>query len=590
MQPVTGDSSSSGIAGELSRQTRDLISRFEKRASSFSCREDLASLTVRVGPAGAARTARDYFGPGEHTATGIDGSMDFDERLQMMLFYANATAYSCPFHVGEALQFDLASAQRDSKLGASAAVPLWAEDLSSVFSSEPEIDLDLEHSMERIPNSFMTLGELYLAYLGCDRSQVLFLDRPLSGTYSTLARDCRNLIKRGEVGLSKWAGGRGISLLDVYLAVNLGPPTLGVPRRSRYLHFAVLREILLAGGAGRVEASRLRVSESELARAVSRLVRLDKKFGGALLSDSSGSHLALRDDVAEYWERTLSLSLTYAKGVFSEGRHPLALGGDEYLTILDVNAVALFLLEGLAQKAQEKRVLVIGIAKDTSATDVARSVLPYASGAGFVRLQSPAPLLKNDRAFLAILSGENPAILTPWRTLGYDSAFSTIVEIEGELRSARKVVSREQLHVRSYFQLRTLRTDPTVKSQVFLFDRPFDSRYDSQSLRSFEVRERAGVTHIDAYFEGSDGSELSNLALHILSMADNPEVFEAFGHNQLLYLADKAVKAEVRMLRSSLRGVADLRVGGVTSRRKIFGLVTPYRQQRAEAEHARMRQ
>jgi hypothetical protein len=94
---------------------------------------------------------------------------------------------------------------------------------------------------------------------------------------------------------------------------------------------------------------------------------------------------------------------------------------------------------------------------------------------------------------------------------------------------------------------------------------------------------------VRGYFEGREWSALSNLVLHILSMTDNPEVFEAFGHNQLLYLADKAVKAEVRMLRSSLRGVADLRVGGVSRRRKIFGLVTPYRQQRAEAEHARMR-
>jgi hypothetical protein len=54
-------------------------------------------------------------------------------------------------------------------------------------------------------------------------------------------------------------------------------------------------------------------------------------------------------------------------------------------------------------------------------------------------------------------------------------------------------------------------------------------------------------------------------------------------------LADKAVKADVRIMRASLRGVADLRVGGVSRRRKIFGLVTTYREQRAESEHARMR-
>jgi hypothetical protein len=337
-------------------------------------------------------------------------------------------------------------------------------------------------------------------------------------------------------------------------------------------------------------SGRLGVTEPEARRAAGRLAKLDREHGGAILADFSESRIKPSDEIAGYWERVISLSLRYATDVFSRTRHPLALKGDEYLTILDVNAVSFFLLEGVLQRARERGCLLIGIAKDTTATDVARSVLPFASAEGFVKLGSPAPMLKNDRAFLAILSAENPSILTPWRTMGYDGAFSTVVELDHELRSARKIVSREQLFVRSYFQLRTLKSDESVRSQVFLFDRAFDPRYDAPAVRRFAVKERSGPTRIDGYFEGGDTSRLSNLVLCILSMNDNPEVFEAFGHNQLLYLADKAVKAEVRMLRSSLRGVADLRVGGVTSRRKIFGLVTPYRQQRAEAEHARMRQ
>ena len=67
-------------------------------------------LTVPVDVPAAERLARELFGEGEHIATGIDGSMDFDERLQMMLFYANATAYNCPFRVGTRVEFDLASA------------------------------------------------------------------------------------------------------------------------------------------------------------------------------------------------------------------------------------------------------------------------------------------------------------------------------------------------------------------------------------------------------------------------------------------------------------------------------------------------
>jgi hypothetical protein len=583
-----GERLSFEIANELSRQTRDLVSKFEGRASAFSRRSDLASLLVPSDPSSATRTSAAFFGRGEHTATGIDGSMDFDERLQMMLFYSNATAYSCSFEVGDTIDFDLASAHRESKLGASAAVPLWAEDLSNVFGSEPEIDLELEHSMERIPNSFMTLGELYLAFLACDKSQLIFLDRPVSGTYSTLLRDARILIKREEVKLGKWSPERNVRPLDIYLSVNLGSPAMVVPTRPRYLHLAILRALFDGPSSVQDLASKIGIGDKEARRGAAKLVKLDKNHAGAILDDSSESHLKIREEVLGYWDRVLSLALDYSRGVFAQARHPLALSADEYLTILDVNAAALFVLQAVLQKARERMVLVVGIAKDTSATDVARSVLPYASSSGFVKLNSPAPLLKNDRAFLAILSGENPSILTPWRTVGYDSSFSTIVEIKHELHSARKVVSREQLFVRSYFQLRTLREDETVRSQVFLFDRPFDPKFDSKAVRRFEVEERVGDTRVDAYFEGNEKSEISNLALHLLSLSDNPEVFEAFGHNQLLYLADKAVKAEVRMLRSSLRGVADLRVGGVTSRRKIFGLVSTYRQQRAEAEHARM--
>ena len=590
MPSSPGDGMPSEMAIDLSRQTRDLISRFESRASSFSRRRDLAALTLPADVRGGEKTALELFGPGEHLATGIDGSMDFDERLQMILFYANATAYSCPFTVGEHIRFDLTAAHRDSKLGASAAVPLWAEDLSSVMSSEPEIDIDLEHSMERIPNSFMTLGELYLAYLSCEKAKLVFLDRPMSGTYSTLARDARLMLKRADNKLGKWSEEHPLSALDAYLAVSIGSPVMAMPTRPRYLHFALLKASIESPGNLAELSARLGATEPEVRRAGARLAKLDKQYGGAILAESSESRIKPRDEVAGYWERVMALSLQYARDVFSRTRHPLALGGDEYLTILDVNAVSFFLLEGVLQRARERGCLLIGIAKDTTATDVARSVLPFASAGGFVKLNSPAPMLKNDRAFLAILSAENPSILTPWRTVGYDGAFSTVVELDHELRSARKVVSREQLFVRSYFQLRTLKSDQSVRSQVFLFDRAFDPKYDTPAVRRFTVRERSGPTRIDGYFEGHDPSKLSNLCLCILSMNDNPEVFEAFGHNQLLYLADKAVKAEVRMLRSSLRGVADLRVGGVASRRKIFGLVTPYRQQRAEAEHARMRQ
>jgi len=584
----TKESMSSEITNDLSLQTRDLIARFEERADSFVGREDLAGLIAPLDKTSSEEFARAFLGEGEHIATGIDGSMDFDERLQMMLFYSNATAYSCPVRVGTTIEFDLDSAHRDSLLTASAAIPLWAEDLGSVFSQEPEVDLELEHSMERIPNSFMTLAELYLATKACKKSKIIFLDRPMSGTFSTLSRDSRDLLRRRESKLVKWSKG-GVSLLDLYLGLNLGSPEMQIPIRGRFLTSSILRELMSGPLTHSDLAARLHVDEEKVQKARRRILELDRDFGGILLADHGGGRLSLNESVRGYWKRISTLAVDYSKAVFEDRKHPLALGNDEYLTILDVNAVSLFLLELLCSKARSDDVLVIGIAKDTPATDITRSVLPFSEERAFISLTSIPPRLKNDRAFLTILSSENPSIKTPWRTQGYDSAFSTIINVRGEFVSARKVVSRERLFLRSFFQLRTLKSDPAIRSQVFLFDRIYDERFDGASVRNLSVKERAGDTDVEAYFEGPEGSTVSNAILHVLSLTDNPEVFEAFGHNQLLYLADKAVKADVRMMRSSLRSVADLRVGGVSRRKKVFGLVASYREQRAEAEQARMK-
>jgi hypothetical protein len=568
----------------------ELVGRFEERVDTFAGRDDLTKLLVSLDKDTAIRLARDYFGEGEFTATGIDGSMDFDERLQMMLFYANATGYSCPFEVRESISFKLEEAQRESKLSASAAIPLWAEDFSSVLSDMPEIDIELEHSMERIPNAFMTLAELYLATQTLERSRLIFLDRPISGTYSTLSRDVRWLLKRRESSLTRLKD--KVSLLDLYLCLHLGAPETRMPRRQRFLSFAVLKKLTQNDLTLADLVQELKVGQVEFDRAIKRIQKIDKNFGGALLSDGPGGSMKVREEVKEYWNRAVTLATRYADSVYRGGGHPLSLPNDEWLTVLDVNTISFILLQHLSEEAMKKKVLLIGIAKDTTATDVTRSVLPFAIESGHLKPRANPPKLKSDRAFLTILSSTNERIRTPWRTIGYDSAFSTIIHTDDPSRkfvSARKVVSQERLFVRSFFQLRTLRSDPHLRSPVFLFDRLYDDEEDEDSTVQLEVQERSGLATIEPCFEGKSSSRLSNLVLYVLSLGDNPEVFEAYGHNQLLYLADKVVKAEVRLSRNALRAVADLRLGGVSRRKRIYGITTTYREQRSEAEEARMR-
>jgi hypothetical protein len=584
---------SSDIANKLSEQTKGLVSRFEGRMARFRGRDDLLGLLRPLDRTGADAFARSYFGEGEHTAIGIDGSRAFDERLQMMLFYANATGYTCPFRVGDEISFDLARAKRGAKLSATAAIPLWAEDFSDVLPDMPEIELELEYSMERIPNSFMTLAEIYLGTKATDSARIIFMDRPLSGTYSTLARDARLLMKKGSTNLGKLPGLEGRNtLMDLSLALNLGAPFMTIPHRKKFVPHRILRELMKEDLSSGELAHRLSLDERQLSSATKSLKRYNENYHGDLLDETGPHRLRLKDGVAGYWVRSVELARRYTERVYEQGESPLSVGDEEWLTILDVNTVSLVLLIWLCELSLQKKVLLIGMAKDTTATDVHRAVLPFAVRKGIVHPRAPPPGLKNDRAFLSILSAMNKELEIPWRTSGYDSAFSTMIASSGgeEFRSARKVVSREELFVRGFFQSRSLGDRGRIRSQVFLFDRVFNPELDIGGVDSIEVKETSGLTEVTPYYEGKEMSAVSNLILRILAMTDNPEVYEAFGHNQLLYLADKAVKAEIRLMRSSLRGVADLRLGSISKREQVYGIMTPYRDQRAGSEASRMRE
>ena len=355
---------SSEIANRLSEQTKHLVSRFEGRITRFRDRDDLLQLLRPLESDAADGFAREYFGPGEHTAIGIDGSRAFDERMQMMLFYANATGYSCPFSVDRHISFDLSKASRGDRLSASAAIPLWAEDFSDVLPDTPEIDLELEHSMERIPNSFMTLAELYLASRAMDRARIIFMDRPLSGTYSSLARDARLLMRKGSTNLAKLPGlEHHNTLMDISLAINLGAPFMSLPMRRRFTPHRMLRELMKEDLSRQELAERLDLDDKQLSAATKSLRKYNGNYGGALLEEAGPERIKLKKGVEGYWRRSVELARVYTERVYEKGEPPLSVGDEEWLTVLDVNAVALLMLLWLGERSMQRRVLLIGIAK-----------------------------------------------------------------------------------------------------------------------------------------------------------------------------------------------------------------------------------
>lgn len=538
--------------------------------------------------------------PQPHLAVGIDGSMDYDEVLEMMLFYVAASGYGCQFSIdNKRISFDLLKAKRIGELFASSVVPLWEEDLLNIVHTNEQIesDFDFRRVMERIPFALMAMAELHLAWKVVSKgdARILFLDRPLSGTYPSLYRDLSLLMRRRSIAFEGLETKEGkIERLDLYLGLGLGSGLSYVPNRGIYLPYAALRFLINNPRATKKQlAQSLSLDEEETKRLLERLRTVDKRSGGQIIEREDLDSIRISDRATSSWRRVRALSIEIADRIFNlptSAKHPLIMENGKWLCVNEINALNLFLLESLIEEAVKRKVLVIGVAKDTTATDFTRAALP--TSLHLSKNEARLPGLKSDKALLTILSTVNASSLsTPWRTLAYDGCMTTLIatpRADVKLRAARHTVSREQLFVRSYFQLRTFQHDPEIRAPVFLYDRLFQPEHDQDCLYEMTGIERERPVSLRFYMEDARGrSQIDDLILLILSACDNPEVLEAYGHNQLLYLADKCVKREVQLMKGLLKGVVDLELTPLARREKVFSIARRFRDLRAESEHTR---
>lgn len=555
----------------------DLIQIFNSRFERLGGNPVFAKLIRRLDEGRAKRLAQRVFGLGEHLASGIDGSVVKEEALEMLLFHVNAAGYTAPFSVTEnGIKFNFERMARDEYLAVSASIPLWLEDLPNVEVSDLEVLPELAGN--EIAFSFMLLSELWLGIRALERGvKLLFMDRPLSGTYQSLSRDVRRFLKMEDTGLEALFGDEVKPCF--WLLLLLGPANSYVPERRSHRVHRVVYEI--TNGRRRVH---------ELAKAVGveddaemrRLIEKLKKFN-ALKFEFDEISLLYEDFRRRAYEMAFSIVdrvLGKAKG------HPFKIDEERWLKTPEINAVNFALMNRLIELSREKGALVVGIAKDTNASEFVRAVVPKA----LTESMGGVPAIKHDRIYLTMVASANPEMARPpWRSIGYDACFSTLLMgSDGILRAARKVVSRERLFVRGYFQSRLGEREgrELYRSPVFFYDRPFIQEFDEPNLVELEFEDRYGRQRAKVYLE-SELNELDNLLLYIFSLSDNPEVFEAYGHNALLYMADKAVKAQSSLARGLLKGMVMLKLTPLARRRRLDTIFRKFREEREEMERRR---
>jgi hypothetical protein len=561
----------SRIITEVQASTRFLLDSFKAKMGALEdCGPEIKGLLrFGVDQASAARTAQSFFGADTVGYVAIDGTEAVDQQLDLIVFYVGAFAYSGTVKFGSAGVEVGSPRAREGSLSASAAIPLSEEDASQVFGQVRESGVEVDP--ERLPAALMHVAEYYLAYHATmDPSiRIVLLDRTLAGDVAHLVWSTKDFIRDKLCVLQGMETSLGrVTALDLELSRMLvHNEDLEVPApRSQLLRFAAVQQLF--SGESLTSAQLIQRTGADpkwVSRLEDDLTELNNRFGGF---EQTSPSFKLKEGVSAYWDRVMQAALGVAEHLFNpKGGHPLRItkgGTDAWVTADDLDFLVLVFTKALTRKAWAERLLPVGFIKDTNAFEFVSATVPLLVNAKLMRPTRRFPNFNSDKMLFQTNSVVNATdVPTPWHTPDIDAAFRTMAPQrdeslgEGAARvngAFENVIYPERVYVKTYIQLWSSESTPSVRSHVFTFDRPVYPGYDHWDELILYNRDGPADSEIRPVLHFLRGSELTNMVMAMLLEMSAEVIPEALGHNYPLFLADKKAKFVLRQNREAYLG------------------------------------
>ncbi|GEM_PF-511452 len=575
----------------LRRSTTTLLSEFVSKLDTLRGNEEISKKIIKQGfsKTKVFGEAIKFFGSDEVRYIAIDGTEFEQNTLDILVFYSGAFGYSgfVRFSDSYGVVADPPQSEEDS-FGLSSAIPLSEEFSSEVFGEPTEGGIEVDSG--KVPSSLMRLSEYFLAYNCIKKDEtikIVIMDRTISGDIAHISWKLREYIKQGKCFLEGYETSLGkITREDLELGrMLIDNDELKIPSaRSHLLKFSAMKAMIDAKEKlGRtltlsdlvleigMKEERKEKLLKDLRETFGRIVKITPR---PLFKDTPASSLHLEkkqedillevnSEVKYYWDRLIEAALVATGSIFNppQDSHPMRINFDSprrgsWITTDDIDYLSLILIYAILRESWKKNRLLLGIVKDTASNELVKTVIPVLESARLLKLSRELPKFASDKMLLQANSVVNSGVLsTPWRTFEYDVCFRTITpkndpKLEkGECRvegAFENVITNERMFVKSYFQLWSSPTDPSVRSHVFLYDRPCYPQYEmSEEGRSELVlkhRDSVEETIFPAIHFASE-SPISELVLAILYCMGQDPIPEALGHNYPLFLADKKAKS-----------------------------------------------
>jgi hypothetical protein len=611
------------------------VTDYEQRFSNIKNLYDglLANL-IRTGfdANEAWKTAREFFGSESARFAGVDGTMYSRPMFDMVIFFGGAYAATGTVKFSESAEPQVQYDERTlgQSMGISSVVPIYINEIPDVDHSyaaleqpgevspaKPATDEEIANN-SLIANAIMTFSEFYLAYkLATDSTQnmrILLMDRSLSTERASLLYETRKTgfwnAKSTIVGCKTSNDDSPIDKNDLIIArQHVSNTALGLPPpRSDYLRTAIVC-LLEQDKALNIDqiATAFSAADEKRTRRIERALK--SLVERQILTEKDGAY-ALDAKYSKSWERVKRITLDIGDRLFftkspsaetSSSMKIVKDGEEHWLTTLDIAFLTLFALQMLMEECWKKRILLIGITKDTAARDFKRQLVPIMLGEGLLKsgmtLEELQALPNTDRMILQSASIFNTEkVAPPWSLIEYDSAFRTMLPDRQSRRgyvsgAIRNKISLERAFVKTYVQLSQAKTDPMLRSNVLLVDRLVCPEYDCKpesTVRFWNELSDGTTEPVDAvlYRDKAVPNRMQNLVMSLLVAMAPANIPEAFGHNKALFIADKIAKWNYSQFKCVVDTTATWILNNHKLRKFIFYMST-FRERRASIEQAR---
>jgi hypothetical protein len=557
---------------EVQASTRFLLSSFKAKMEALKdCGPDIKRL-LRFGVdfPSAAATATRFFGADTVSYIAIDGTDAVDQQLDLIVFYVGAFAYSGTVRFGtDRVEVGPPRASAEN-LSASAAIPLSEEDAAQVFGQMRESGIEVD--AERLPTALMHVAEYYLAYRAAEADpsiKIILLDRTLAGDVAHLVWSTRDFVRDKRCVLLGMDTPRGVvTAFDLELTrMLISNEELEIPPpRSQFLKFAAILELFEGKSLTAQQLlERIGADPKWEDRLNGDLLEFDQRFGGF---EHTSPAFKLKEGAAFYGERVLHAALAVTGHIFNPGSgHPLRVrkkDSEVWITADDLDFLVLLLIRALTRRAWAERILPIGFIKDTNAFEFLKAAVPLMANSGLLSPSNRLPNFNSDKMLFQTNSVVNAAdIPTPWHTAEIDASFRTMApQADGSLGKGEarvngafeNVIYPERVYVKTYIQLWSSESTPSVRSHVFTYDRPVFPGYDHWDELVLYNKDGPSDTKISPVLHFNRGSPITDMTMAMLHEMGMEVIPEALGHNYPLFLADKKAKSILEETRQAYLG------------------------------------